>query len=138
MTATLSMMQDALLATPLHRQMALELRPSDTGIVIRGVLGADFARADGLHMAHGGAISAVLDTATVWAAVATTGQLWATVDLRVDYLRPVPLGDIVVNATVVHQGSSVARTRAELCDSGGKLLAVGTATLAAQPSPDGR
>ena len=130
-----AVMNQALLSTPLHRQMALTLVRTESGVTLGGTFGPDMARADGMNVAHGGAIASALDTATVWAAVAATSRLWATADLRVDYLRPAALGDITVTGSVLQAGSAVARTRAELRDSLDRLAAVATATLIAQPGP---
>jgi uncharacterized protein (TIGR00369 family) len=128
-------LQQGLLTTPLHRQLSLQIRRNDTGIVLSGVLGPDLARADGHEVAHGGAVATLLDTATVWAAVATTSRLWATVDIRVDYLRPTALGQFIVEANVLAAGSTVTRARAELRDASGNLTASAIATLAAQARP---
>jgi uncharacterized protein (TIGR00369 family) len=62
----------------------------------------------------------------------STQRIWSTVDLRIDYLRPVRLGDVEVRGTVVHAGSSIARCRAELLDGEGRMVACGVATLAAE------
>jgi uncharacterized protein (TIGR00369 family) len=132
---SVELLQQGLLATALHRQMGLVLQVDDGILRLTGVLGAELARGDGHDVAHGGAVAALLDTATVWAAVVRTTQLWATADLRVDYLRPTPLGDVVVTATVLHAGATVARTRAELSDVNGRICAAATATLVAQANP---
>jgi uncharacterized protein (TIGR00369 family) len=84
---------------------------------------------------HGGGVATLLDSALTYAVIAETGRLWATVDLRVDYLRSVPLGDLEVTATVVHLGTTVSRCRAELRDASGRLAAVGIATFISQDRP---
>jgi uncharacterized protein (TIGR00369 family) len=64
---------------------------------------------------HGGAITALLD-ATSGAAVFTTlvrMQPIATLDLRIDYLRPAEAGrDVVAKATCYHLSKNVGFTRA--------------------------
>jgi uncharacterized protein (TIGR00369 family) len=58
---------------------------------------------------HGGVMSALLDTcggAAVWSA-AEAGDRVSTVDLRVDYLRPGPLDDLVCEARVLRIGNRV-------------------------------
>ena len=127
-------LEQGFMATPLHRALGVSIEQCNGGVVFRGTIGNDFARADGLTALHGGAIATLLDSATTFAAIAETGRLWATVDLRVDYLRPARLGEVEVIGTVVRAGSNIARTRAELRDSSGKVAAVAIATLAADPS----
>jgi uncharacterized protein (TIGR00369 family) len=90
----------------------------------------------GLETMHGGGVATLLDSATTLAVVAETQRRWATVDLRVDYLRPTRLGAVEVIGVVVHAGSSVARARAELRDSTGRPTAVGLATLVAESPTD--
>ncbi|MCC6747692.1 MAG: hotdog fold thioesterase [Deltaproteobacteria bacterium] len=58
---------------------------------------------------HGGVLSALIDTAggaAVWTGI-ESGDRIATVDLRVDYLRPAPLEDLICQATVVRLGNRV-------------------------------
>jgi uncharacterized protein (TIGR00369 family) len=58
---------------------------------------------------HGGVITTLVDTcggAAVWSA-ADPGDRVSTVDLRVDYLRPGPLEDLVCEATVLRMGNRV-------------------------------
>lgn len=115
--------------TPLHRALGVTAERVEGGIALRGTVSAEFVRADGLDTLHGGAVAALLDSATTLAIVAETKQPWATIDLRIDYLRPTKLGQIEVLATVIYAGSTVGRARAELKDAGGKATAVATATL---------
>jgi uncharacterized protein (TIGR00369 family) len=120
--------------TPLHRALGVEITRMEGGVVLKGTVGAAFARADGLDSLHGGAIATLLDSATNFAILAETGRPWATLDFRVDYLRPTKLGPIEVRATVVQAGATIGRSRAELRDSTGKLTAVATATMAGDRS----
>ena len=58
---------------------------------------------------HGGVVSTLLDTcggAAVWSA-AEEGDRVSTVDLRVDFLRPGPLEDLLCDATVLRMGNRV-------------------------------
>ena len=59
---------------------------------------------------HGGVISTLLDTAGGIAAFTTVrpGDRLSTVDLRVDYLRPAKLHDVIAEARVIRSGNRVA------------------------------
>ena len=85
---------------------------------------------EGTDMLHGGVVAAMLDTAATFALIAATGIDWSTVDLRIDYLRPAPVGPLVVRGTVVHAGRRFARARAELTEPrNGRLLAEAVGTF---------
>jgi len=72
----------------------------------------DFIGDPGRPALHGGVLSTLLDTcggAAVWVS-ADPGDRVATVDLRVDYLRPGPLSDLACEATVLRIGNKVGVT----------------------------
>jgi uncharacterized protein (TIGR00369 family) len=48
-----------------------------------------------------------------------------TIDLRIDYLRAVPAGDLIGIGRAVTVGRSIGRADAEILDNSGKLVAVG-------------
>ena len=89
---------------------------------------------------HGGVISAALDTTggiAVTAALcarypldsfeqqATRFARLATIDLRIDYLRPGISTHFQMRAQVIRLGARIANTRMEFLGSDGKLLATG-------------
>jgi uncharacterized protein (TIGR00369 family) len=86
---------------------------------------------------HGGALAVVLDAAATLVLVHVTGADWSTVDFRVDYLRPVLTGPLVVRAVPDHVGRRIGRASAVLA-SGGQgpphVRAVGT-FVRSQPGP---
>ena len=59
---------------------------------------------------HGGVVSTLLDTAGGIAAFTSVrpGDLLSTVDLRVDYLRPAGLSDLIAEGRVLRLGNRVA------------------------------
>jgi uncharacterized protein (TIGR00369 family) len=114
---------------PVHAGQHLRITTGADGVQIDGFLGADSARGEGYEQAHGGAVAALLDTAATFALVARTSQPWATVDLRVDFLRPVPLGPVRLTGIVLQAGRTAGRARAELLDSGGQSCAVAIGTF---------
>lgn len=92
---------------------------------------------------HGGAIASVLDVAA--AAMAMTRMFHhrrpsnfsefegnirnlATIDMRVDFLRPGTSSRFVATARVLRQGSKLGVIRADLCNEDGQLVAAGTLT----------
>ena len=59
---------------------------------------------------HGGVISTLLDTTGGIAAftAVSPGDVLSTVDLRVDYLRPAALRDVIAEGTLIRLGNRVA------------------------------
>lgn len=98
----------------------------------------DGRHANGNEIAHGGLVATMIDSST-GAAVSTTlepGQRIATVDLQVDYHRPVALHDapIVARATVVHMGRRLAHAACTV-RVGTRVVATGRAVYAVTGRP---
>jgi uncharacterized protein (TIGR00369 family) len=74
------------------------------------------------EVAHGGLAYSLADTAGGAAAVAVTGKVTPTVDMRIDYLEPAT-ADLTAEATVVREGGSVAVVDIEVHDSDGHHVA---------------
>ena len=83
-----------------------------------------------LATVHGGWTAAVLDTAMGLSnlTLLPNDQSFTTLDLRINYLRPVTLqtGEVVAEGGVINAGRRVAYCEAKLMDFSGKLLAHGT------------
>ncbi len=61
---------------------------------------------------HNGILAATIDHVggfSAWTLLSTTNQFLATVDLRVDFLSPAPLEDIICDAHVAHKGDKFVR-----------------------------
>ena len=87
---------------------------------------------------HGGYAATLLDSA-MGLAVHTTlppATGYATVDLKVTYLRPLTkdAGPVIARGKVIHAGSRIVAAEAWLTDRNGKLFAHGTATCMVTPS----
>lgn len=102
--------------SPFDRVLGLRIERSGEVVVVRGTLGHNLAVDSAGSFVHGGAVASVLDVALTFALIARTEHDWVTVDLRVDYLRPAPLGAIEARAEVLQTGRNIGRTRGELRD----------------------
>jgi len=85
---------------------------------------------------HGGWAASILDTAMALATLATLDAAhdFTTLDIKVNYLRPIVPGTAVrAEGRVLHGGRRVALCEAKLVDAAGKLLAHGTGTCLIVP-----
>jgi len=80
-------------------------------------------------LVHGGAIATLIDTVVVPAIGAglPEGSMWSTIELHVQYHRPL-LSDAVAEGWVTKRGRSIVFTQAEVVNDEGLVVATGTAT----------
>jgi uncharacterized protein (TIGR00369 family) len=93
----------------------------------------------GPGVAHGGVISALMDTALgarTLAHVLPSGNATSTVELKVNYLRPAPLGETLVTSTEVQSAgkSLLVITGDARIASSGKRVAFAVGTFNVYPS----
>jgi len=113
---------------PLHAAMGqLTVRLDARGGVIEGVLSEVVDNGGGV--VHGGAIATLLDTALTFALIAPEDRDWSTVDLRVDYLRPLTIGPVAVTGWVIHAGRRTGHAEGELRDASRVLCARATGSF---------
>jgi uncharacterized protein (TIGR00369 family) len=86
-----------------------------------------------LKSVHGGWTAAVLDTAMALSNLTLLGaeQTFTTLDIRINYLRPITVetGEVTAIGGVIQSGRKIAYVEAKLVDPNGKLLAHGTGSL---------
>jgi uncharacterized protein (TIGR00369 family) len=112
--------------SPFHRLIGLELvRAEDGAVEMRLPWRDDFRRQDGSDWYHGGIISALIDIAGDYAIASRLGRWVATIDLRVDYLRPAREGTLTALARAVKVGRTVGVADVELRDASGAVVAIG-------------
>jgi uncharacterized protein (TIGR00369 family) len=83
-------------------------------------------------MAHGGALSSLLDSAMGFAVVSTLGpgENFTTVDLTVNFIRPVTVESGMLRSIgrVIHRGRQIAVAEATCTDAAGQLVARASST----------
>jgi uncharacterized protein (TIGR00369 family) len=86
---------------------------------------------------HGGWAAAILDSALALATLSTleADQGFTTVDIRINYLRPITAetGEVRAEGRVVQGGRRLAYAEARLTDAAGKLLCHGTGSCLILP-----
>jgi uncharacterized protein (TIGR00369 family) len=83
-----------------------------------------------LGTVHGGWAASILDTAMALAAMSALDEnnRHTTLDIRINYLRPITLdtGEVRAEGTLIQGGRRVAYCEGRLTDAAGKLLCHGT------------
>lgn len=114
---------------PFNRLFGIEVLDAGPGWV-RERLGI---RPDFLQptVVHGGIIYTLADTAAAHSLLTLIlPDAWAaTVEQKINFLRPVTGDEIVCHAKVCHRGKTLAYAEAEVVDGEGKLVAKSTATI---------
>jgi acyl-CoA thioesterase len=79
---------------------------------------------------HGGAIATLIDTAVAFAIVGASkpGSRFTTIEMKVNYLRPIREGRVVADARLIRDGRRIVVSDCDVYDSEGKLSAKGLLT----------
>jgi len=83
---------------PFSREIGMRLHRAEDGVAVVSVpYDARLVGDPETGVLHGGVITALLDTACGWAVMAAAAKLesTATLDLRIDYMRPATAGEAV-------------------------------------------
>ena len=96
-----------------------------------------------LGTVHGGVMATLLDSALGCAvqSLLPAGTTYTTLELKVNYLRPVTAktGMVYAEGKIIHLGGRIATAEARLTDAEGKLYAHGTTTcIILRPSASSR
>ena len=90
-----------------------------------------------LGSVHGGWAAAILDTALALSTLSTLDetQIFTTVDIRINYLRPLTkeTGEVRAEGRVLQGGRRLAYGDARLTDRAGKLICHGTGSCLIMP-----
>ena len=108
------------------------------GIVIETGWREEFISAPERRAVHGGVLAGLVDSGVVFAVMAASGVMAATVDLRVDY-HAIPASDAMrISAKVIRLGRTLATAQASVYDATGRLTASGRGTVMVPETAEGR
>jgi uncharacterized protein (TIGR00369 family) len=93
-------------------------------------LDADDRHANPMGTLHGGVLCDIADAAMgiAYAATLEDGVSFTTLELKINFLRPVWRSHLVAEGVVVHSGRSVGTTECSVTDEKGRLIAKATST----------
>jgi uncharacterized protein (TIGR00369 family) len=98
---------------------------ADGSVIIRLSFRPEFCGRRGGQFYHGGVIASLVDIAAHAAIAVRVGRMVPTIDLRVDYLRAAPAGDLLATGRVLIVGRSIGRADVEIRSEDQKIVAVG-------------
>ena len=78
-----------------------------------------------LETVHGGVIASLADSAAAWAVWGSNNlkDIPVTIEMKINFLKPVKSGKLVAEARNVHEGSRIFVSDVEVKDSRGDLVA---------------
>jgi uncharacterized protein (TIGR00369 family) len=79
---------------------------------------------------HGGLLSALADAAMgiAFARTLTDGQDFSTIELKINFIRPIVSGRVEAKARVIERGLRIGFVECELMNNRGKRIATATST----------
>jgi uncharacterized protein (TIGR00369 family) len=126
--ASLQAMLDSVPVSQFIPLRVTELDVSQGFLELRCRPQAAHGRSQGAEQVHGGVIAALVDIAAACVVGATARAEAATVDLRVDYLRPAS-GDLTIAARCLRLGRRIATADVVISKLEGDEVAVGRVAL---------
>ena len=122
-------LRDKSYAPPIMRTLGMKLLELEEGRVVM-TLKADERFHNPMGTLHGGVMTDLADACMGVATMSTLAddESFTTLELKMNFLRPVIQGKLTAEAKVVHRGRTVAMTEVVLRNQEGKDVARGTAT----------
>ncbi|MEP5938187.1 MAG: hotdog fold thioesterase [Erythrobacter sp.] len=119
-------LEEVLRIAPFHQWLNLEIQSySADKLQLRMPWRKEIVSNPMLGAAHGGVLAALIDLTGLYTLIATGMKVKATVDLRVDYLRPATSGPLIATGHIVKNGRQVSLAETDITGPEGKLVASG-------------
>ena len=121
---------------PFHdflRPQAVDVE-SNGAVTVRLPFRPEFRRRSDSPFIHGGIIASLADLVAHAAIAVQVQRMVPTIDLRIDYLRAAPEGDLTAIGRVLIVGRSIGRADVEITGTSGKILAVARGTFSTRES----
>lgn len=125
---TLASLQALLDASPAIAALGVRMEAADptrSAVELSMTMLPALERAEGTGQFHGGPLASLVDIAGDVAVAMMIGGGVPTIDLRIDYLRPVLTPSVRARAIVRKLGRTIAIADIEVLDAEGKLCVLG-------------
>lgn len=122
----LTLWQQRLDISPFQRWLGLRVAAIGDGLIEIGLdWREELVSNPTTRSMHGGILASLIDLGGLYAVLTTKSVAVTTVDLRVDYHRPLSAGRIQATSRVLRLGSKVSSAETTITDADGKLIASG-------------
>ena len=93
-------------------------------------LDADARHANPMGTLHGGVLCDIADSAMgmAYASTLEEGESFTTLELKINFLRPVKEARLIADGVVIQRGKTVGLTECSVTDERGRLIAKATST----------
>ncbi len=117
---------------PVGRLIGFEAKEAENGRAVV-TLAAGPQHANPMGTVHGGIICDIADAAMgmAFASTLAPGESFTTVELKINFFRPVWETRLRAEGKVVRRGSTIGYTECEITDEGGRLVAKAASTCMA-------
>src|SRR4029077_15281957 len=114
---------------PIGRLLGLVLKVIEPGHAVFE-MEADERHHNPMGTLHGGIYCDLADAAMGYAYAATLGEgeTFTTVELKINFFRPMPRGKLIAEAKVIRAGSTLGYVECDVKDQAGKLVAKAAST----------
>ncbi len=116
---------------PLRRFLGMDIEDVEPGHAIaRLEVSEDLLNPNGV--VHGGVLFTMVDTAMGKATMTLLeeGQLCASIEIQMRFLRPIRVGQLEADTTVIQRGRKIVHLESRIRDTDGALVATGAGTFA--------
>lgn len=134
--AALARLRQEMAEPPFHdflRPQAVDVA-DDGSVTVRLPFRPEFRRRGDSPFIHGGIIASLADLTAHAAVAVQVRRMVPTIDLRIDYLRAAPEGDLIATGRVLTVGRSIGRADVEIVGASEKILAVARGTFSTRES----
>jgi uncharacterized protein (TIGR00369 family) len=125
-----AMLRGEIPAPPVARMVGFTMDSVEPGRAVFR-LEADERHANPMGTLHGGILCDIADAAMgcAWGSTLGPGESYTTVELKINYMRPVWKATLTAEGRVIGGGRTVGLTECRVTDEKGRLVAHATSTL---------
>lgn len=125
-----AMLRGEIPAPPVARMVGFAMESIEPGRAVFR-LEADERHTNPMGTLHGGILCDIADAAMgcAWGSTLGPGESYTTVELKINYMRPVWRASLTAEGRVIGGGRTVGLTECRVTDEKGRLVAYATSTL---------